>query len=224
VILENGTIRTLDPSLPLARSLAVAGERIAGGVGTHETALTSPEVVDLGGRCVLPGFTDSHVHFPTWAVAQHEVNLDGCASLAEALARIEAATAPGTWLRGYGWRSGEWSEGREPTKEDLDAVTGERPAAFISKDYHSLWLNSAALARAGGELDVEGGVVERDANGEPTGVLREESAWRFKDRHLVTPADEYVDAMRAGVKLAHARGVTCVHDKDGWLGAAGLWQ
>ena len=93
-----------------------------------------------------------------------------------------------------------------------------------SKDYHSLWLNSAALALAGGDLDVEGGVVERDADGEPTGVLREESAWRFKDKHLAAPADEYVDAMRAGVKLAHARGVTCVHDKDGWLGAAGLWQ
>ena len=71
---------------------------------------------------------------------------------------------------------------------------------------------------------MEGGVVERDAAGEPTGVLREEAAWRFKDRYLDDPRDEYVDAMRDGVKLAHARGVTCVHDKDGWLGAAGLWQ
>jgi predicted amidohydrolase YtcJ len=76
----------------------------------------------------------------------------------------------------------------------------------------------------GGDLDFEGGVVERDASGEPTGVLREEAAWRFERRYLAIPADEYVDAMRAGVKLAHARGVTCVHDKDGWLGAAGLWQ
>jgi predicted amidohydrolase YtcJ len=223
MILENGTIRTLDPSLPLARSLAVAGNRIAGGVGTHETALASPEVVDLGGRCVLPGFTDSHVHFPTWAVAQYEVKLDGCGSLAEALGHVTGATPRGDVLRGYGWRSGEWSEGREPTKEDLDAVS-DRPAAFISKDYHSLWLNSTALALAGGDLDVEGGVVERDASGEPTGVLREEAAWRFERRYLAIPAREYVDAMRAGVKLAHARGVTCVHDKDGWLGAAGLWQ
>jgi hypothetical protein len=223
MILENGIVRTLDPSLPLARSLAIAGDRIAGGVGTHETALASPEVVDLGGRSVLPGFTDSHVHFPTWAVAQHEVKLDGCSSLAEALARVAAAAAHGDVLRGYGWRSAMWSEGREPTKEDLDAIT-DRPAAFISKDYHSLWLNSAALSFAAGDLDVEGGVVERDGSGEPTGVLREESAWRFKDRYLGIPADEYVRAMRVGVKLAHERGVTCVHDKDGWLGAAGLWQ
>ena len=224
MILENGVIRTLDPSLPESRALAIAGDRIAGGVGVHETALASPETVDLGGRCVLPGFTDSHVHFPTWAVAQHEVKLDGCASLEEALARIEDANATGAWLRGYGWRSGDWADTRDPTKDDLDAITGDRPAALIAKDYHSLWLNSAALALAGGDLEVEGGVVERDAQGEPTGVLREEAAWRFKDRYLTIPADEYVDAMRTGIKLANARGVTCVNDKDGWLGAAGLWQ
>jgi len=218
VILENGTIRTLDPSLPLARSLAIAGDRIAGGVGTHETALASPEVIDLGGRCVLPGFTDSHVHFPTWALAQRQAKLDGCASLAEALDRIRASG----WKRGYGWRDAEWPDG-PPTRRALDAISDE-PVAMWSKDYHSLWLNSAALALAGGDLEVDGGVVERDADGEPTGVLREESAWRFKDKHLAAPADEYLDAMRAGVKLAHARGVTCVHDKDGWLGAAGLWQ
>jgi predicted amidohydrolase YtcJ len=223
MILRNGVIRTLDPSLPESRALAVAGDRIAGGVGVHETALASPETVDLGGRCVLPGFTDSHVHFPTWAVAAHEVKLDGCASLDEVLARIREAEPKGAWLRGYGWRSGDWPDGRDPTKEYLDAIT-ERPAALIAKDYHSLWLNSAALALAGGDLDVEGGVVERDANGEPTGILREEAAWRFKDRYLRIPDDEYVAAMRTAVKLANARGVTCVNDKDGWLGAAGLWQ
>ena len=56
----------MDAALPEAAALAIAGDRVAGGVGTHETALASPERVDLGGRCVLPGFTDSHVHFPTW--------------------------------------------------------------------------------------------------------------------------------------------------------------
>jgi predicted amidohydrolase YtcJ len=224
MILENGIVRTLDPSLPVSRALAIAGDTIAGGVGVHETALASPETVDLGGRCVLPGFTDSHVHFPTWSLAQNEVSLDGCTSLDEALARVSDSGGAGDVLRGYGWRSGDWPGGRDPTKEDLDAVTGARPAALIAKDYHSLWLNSAALAFAGGDLEVHGGVVERDANGEPTGILREEAAWRFKERHLRVPDDEYVDAMRIGVKLAHSRGVTCVHDKDGWLGAAGLWQ
>ena len=224
MILENGVIRTLDPSLPESRALAVAGDRIAGGVGVHETMLASPETVDLGGRCVLPGFTDSHVHFPPWAVAQHDVKLDGCASLDEALTRIKETNMAGTWLRGYGWRSGDWSDTRDPTKADLDPITGNRPAALIAKDYHSLWLNSAALALAGDDLEVEGGVVERDAQGEPTGVVREEAAWRFKDRYMTIPADEYISAMRKGIKVANARGVTCVNDKDGWLGAAGLWQ
>jgi hypothetical protein len=223
VILENGVVRTLDPVLPLARALAIAGDRIAGGVGVHETALASPETFDLGGRCVLPGFTDSHVHFPTWAVAQREIRLDDVASLEEALDRVRTADVHGGWIRGYGWRNADWADAREPTRHDLDAVT-DGPAALISKDYHALWLDSAALALAGGDLEVDGGVVRRDASGEPTGVLLEEAAWRFKERHLTIPDDEYLDAMRAAVKLAHARGVTSLHDKDGWLGAAGLWQ
>ena len=174
----------------------------------------------------MPGFSDAHVHFPTWAMAQNEINLDGCASLEEALERLRAAPRPrgGRWLRGYGWRSGDWEPQREPTRHDLDAITGDTPAALIAKDYHSLWLNSAALALAGGDLEVDGGVVERDEQGEPTGVLREEAAWRFKERYMVWPDDEYLEAMRAGVKLANARGVTAVHDKDGWLGALRLWQ
>jgi predicted amidohydrolase YtcJ len=225
VILENGLIRTLDPQVPTQRALAIAGDRIAGGVGVHETALASPEVVDLGGRVVVPGFTDSHVHFPTWALAQHEVNLDGCATLEEALNRLhDVVPGPGGWVRGYGWRSGDWQPAREPTRHDLDAITGDTPAGLIAKDYHSLWLNSAALALAHGDLDVPGGVVERDEHGEPTGVLREESAWQFKERHMLVSDDAYLEAMRSGVRLANSRGVTSVHDKDGWLGALRLWR
>ena len=217
MILENGLIRTLDPSLPVARALAVAGDKVAGGVGVHETALASPETVDLGGRCVVPGFTDSHVHFPTWAMTKRELDLDGCTSLAEALDRVRGATRAGTWLRGYGWRDAEWPDG-DATTAALDAIDAERPIALWSKDYHSLWLNSAALAVAGGDLAVAGGVVEE------TGVLREESAWRFKDRYLQYEPDDFVDAMRVGMRLANSRGVVCHHDKDGWLGAIGLWQ
>jgi predicted amidohydrolase YtcJ len=227
VILENGVIRTMEPALPLARALAIAGDRIAGGVGTHETALASPERIDLGGRCVVPGFNDSHVHFPTWALAQRQVRLENAASLDEVLQRIAAAAPdvpPGQWLRGMGWRSGDWSPPVEPTKDDLDRVTGDTPAALMARDYHSLWLNSAALARANGKLEVEGGVVVRDARGEPTGVLREECAWHFRDTHVRPTEDEMVDAAREGVRIAVARGVTAVHDKDGWLGALGVWQ
>jgi hypothetical protein len=222
MILENGVIRTLDPSLPIARALAIAGELVAGGVSAHETALPSPDVVDLEGRCVVPGFTDSHVHFPTWSLAQRDVRLDGAAGLAEALERVRAHPRRGSWIRGTGWRSAEWET--QPTKEALDAVTGETPAALWAKDYHSLWLNSAGLALADGDLEVEGGVVERDEAGEPTGVLREESAWQFRARFASVPEDEWVDATREGLRIVASRGVTAIHDKDGWLGAPRIFQ
>jgi predicted amidohydrolase YtcJ len=226
VILENGVVRTMEPSLPLARSLAIAGDRIVGGVGAHDTALPGPERIDLGGRCVVPGFNDSHVHFPTWAVAQGEVRLEGTTSLEEAVDRVRDALpeTSGTWLRGRGWRSGDWSPAVEPTKHELDAIAPDRPVALMARDSHSVWLNSAALARANGDLQVPGGVVELDERGEPTGVLREESCWQFRDRYIETTDDEYVGAMRSAMKLAASRGVTAVHDKDGWLGALRFWQ
>jgi predicted amidohydrolase YtcJ len=227
VILENGVVRTMDPALPRAAALAIAGDTIRGGVGTHETALATPERVDLGGRCVLPGFTDSHVHFPTWSLVQRDVRLEDSTSLDDALARVAGAVAdvqPGHWLRGYGWRSGSWSPPTEPTRQALDTVSGAIPVALMSKDYHSLWLNSAALAEADGNLQVPGGVVELDERGEPTGILKEECAWHFRDVHVRPTHDEMVEATRAGIRIANARGVTSVHDKDGWLGALGVWQ
>src|SRR6188472_635483 len=212
----------MDPSLPTARALAVAGARVAGGVGTHETSLPTPEIVDLGGRCVLPGFTDSHVHFPTWSLSQRDVKLEGVRSLADALERVRSHPRQGSWIRGYGWRSAEWAE--QPTAAALDAVTGDVPALLFSKDYHSAWLNSAALARANGDLEVEGGVVERDEAGEPTGILREESAWQFRARFAMPTEDEFVEATREGLRIAASRGVVAIHDKDGWLGAPGIFQ
>jgi predicted amidohydrolase YtcJ len=225
MILERGIVRTLDATLPTTSALAIAGDRIAGGVGTHETALPSPERVDLGGRCVLPGFSDAHVHFPTWALARREVRLEGVSSVEEAVARVRDGLdgiRPGGWLRGRGWRDADWPV--PPAKEALDEVSGDVPVALLAQDSHSLWVNSAALSWANGELDVDGGVVERDAGGEATGVLREEACWRFRDRHIHIADEEYIEAMREGLRVAAARGVTAVHDKDGWIGALRLWQ
>ena len=113
-----------------------------------------------------------------------------------ARARRGASRAAVRWIRGTGWRDAAWPD--RPTAAALDAVTGTTPAALWSKDYHSLWLNSAGLAVAKGDLDVAGGVVERDADGAPTGVLREESAWRFRER--------FVDDHRGRVGRGDARG------------------
>jgi predicted amidohydrolase YtcJ len=229
MMLENGIVRTMDHALPTAGALAIAGEKVTGGVGTHERELAAPERIDLGGRCVLPGFTDSHVHFMQWSLAQRQVRLEGTVSLDEAVARVAEAVAtaePGRWLRGTGWRDADWSPPVDPTKEALDAVAPDIPVALMAKDGHSLWLNSAALAQGDGSLAVHGGVVEVDEQGEPTGVLREESAWQFRERYVYgrLPDEEWLDAMREGIRIANSRGVTAIHDKDGWLGALGLFQ
>src|SRR5687767_8383971 len=126
MILERGVVRTLDRALPTASALAIAGDRIAGGVGTHENALPSPDRVHLAGRCVVPGFSDAHVHFPTWALARGEVRLEGVSSVDEAVVRVRdglGSVREGGWLRGRGWRDADWSE--HPTREALDAVAGE---------------------------------------------------------------------------------------------------
>jgi predicted amidohydrolase YtcJ len=219
----------MDVSLPTAAALAIAGDRIAGGIGTHEIALASPEVVDLGGRCVIPGITDSHVHFPTWAAARRLIRLEEATSAEDAAARMAPGVrqvSAGSWFRAQGFRETDWPE--PPTREVLDAVTGDTPAAVISKDFHAIWLNSAGIGKTGGDLrkyDVHGGVVELGPDGEPTGLIREESAWRFKKEHLELSDDEYLQALREGLKVASSRGVTAIHDKDGWIPAIPrLWQ
>jgi predicted amidohydrolase YtcJ len=219
ILLEGGTIRTLDPAAPVVERLAVTDGRIA--------AEPAPDArrVDLQGRCVLPGFNDAHVHFPTWSLAQSQVRLEGAGSLAEAVGRVAdglAGARQGAWLRGLGWRDAGWTE--PPTRATLDAIAPETPVILTSRDYHSLWLNSAALAHAGGDLDAPGGVVERDEGGQPTGILRENAAWRFRDRHATPTAAEMLEACRSGLRIAAARGVTAIHDKDGWLGSLELFQ
>ncbi|HEV7847174.1 MAG TPA: amidohydrolase [Thermoleophilaceae bacterium] len=208
MILTGGTIRTLDPAAPMPARLALHGSLVA------EDAAGGAELVELGGRCVLPGFTDSHVHFPTWSLGLRQARLEGARSLDEALDRVVAArplVPEGGWLRGLGWREGDWSE--PPTREALDRAVPDVPVALMSKDYHSLWLNSAALERADAPLEVPGGVVE------PSGILRENAAWAFRDRYVRPTVEEMVDASREGMRVAASRGVVAIHDKDGWLGA-----
>jgi predicted amidohydrolase YtcJ len=219
LVLEGGTVRTLDPARPVMDRLAVTGALVSA------RAAPDAERIDLGGRCVLPGFADAHVHFPTWSLGLRQARLEGARSRDEALGRVVQAVAdvpPGGWLRGLGWREGDWAEA--PDRAALDRATGPVPAALMSKDYHSLWVNSAALERAGELLDMPGGVVERDEKDRPTGVLRENAAWAFRDRHVRPTLEEMTDASREGMRIAAGRGVTAVHDKDGWLGSFEVHQ
>ena len=217
-------MRTLDPERALGSALVVAGDKIAAVLDDPHDAPAGARRIDLSGACVLPGFVDAHVHFPSWALGRRELRLFDCRSLADAVARVQEAARsvrPGGWLRGRGWRDELWSE--KPDRQTLDAVAPGVRVALRAHDGHSLWLSSAALAAAAGDLAVPGGVVETDAAGEPTGILREESAWRFYDTHAAAGLAETLDAMRAALPEAAAAGVTGVHDKDGGRGAPELF-
>jgi predicted amidohydrolase YtcJ len=219
--LEGGTVRTMDGARPVAPDLLVEGGRVV------ERTSDRPAEIDLRGACVLPAFSDPHVHFPTWALVQRQVRLEGARSIEQALelvAEAAAALPPGRWLRGYGWRVDDWEAPVQPDRQMLDRIAPGVRVALTSRDYHSLWVSSAALEPAGGDLAMPGGVVEVDDDGVATGVLRETAAWEFRDRWSIPTQDEYLEAMRDGVRLANARGVTAVHDKDGQIGALDLFR
>jgi predicted amidohydrolase YtcJ len=224
VILHNGSVRTGDPRLPLARAIAIAGDRIGGGVDVREgdRSLVSNERVDLGGRCVVPGFTDAHVHFLEWSLALGRLDVGATRSHDEVLAAA-AAAAPRAdgWVIGAGWRSERWPAGDPaPHRETLDAACGDRPVLLWAHDHHTAWLSSAALAR----LPVgTAPVVERDASGEPTGILRETAAWDAAGA-IPAPGERELDAAVAnGMREAHARGLTGIHDFQREHGLA-AWQ
>jgi predicted amidohydrolase YtcJ len=164
------------------------------------------------GAVILPGFTDSHVHLLTWSSSLRELQLGG-ASPERVLELVREAAASG-FVRGFGWAVDDDSA---LTRETLDAVSGDVPVTLLAHDFHSLWVNSAALALADRTLEVPGGVVERDADGRPVGMLREEAAWAFRDRYALPSRAEQLDAVRAALPELSRRGVTAIHDKDGWL-------
>ena len=223
LLLHGGTIRTMDRARPAGAALLLDGDRIAAVLDDPADAPRGAERVDLEGGCALPGFTDAHVHFPSWALSRRELALLDTSSLGEAVALVAgAAPSAGGWIRGRGWRDELWPGDGRPHRRALDAVVADVPVALRAHDSHSLWLNSAALARAGGDLETPGGVVERDADGEPTGILREEAAWRFEARFAPEP-DEALEAMRAAMPAVAAAGVVAVHDKDGGKGAPALF-
>jgi predicted amidohydrolase YtcJ len=223
---------------PLGDRLVVQGARIGPPDADGET-------IDLGGARVLPGLVDAHVHFPSWALGLRELDLFGTTSLGEALERIEAAPKPADgFLRGRGWREEEWPEGERPTLAALDEVTGDVPTALRAHDGHTLWVNSAALRAAdaapaaaeGGPSAAEGGPSAADGgpsaaaggglwaaqagpSGAEPGILREDAAWLFFDTFAAASAQETLEAVRAGLPVAHAAGVTGIHDKDGARGA-----
>ena len=223
LILMNGRIYTVDESLPWAEAVAIHGHRImAVGNDAEIKALAGGKtrLIDLEGKLVLPGLCDAHIHLYDWAISLRQVALAGCRSLAEMVERITAAAgqaATGQWLIGRNWNEDSWPERRRPTRYDLDPVTGpETPAIFWRTDMHGAVANSAALRLAGidhNTVDPPGGVIGRDENGRPNGLLWE-LAINLIVAHMPEPDPEWRDqAFLAGIAALHQWGITAVHDQ-----------
>jgi len=208
----------------LADSLAVSGNRIAA-VGKkleRDDAFDSFEKINLRGRTVIPGFTDSHTHFYFYAMSLGSVKLDGLADLDAALTMVKKHAAKlgrDEWVFGEGFSPDRWKKYILPDKFMLDKVTGGRPAAIYSKDQHVLWVNSRALELAGLSRktpDPDGGKIDRLENNEPSGILRELPGY-FPVIKLIPypqPARQH-KYYRQALATAYAKGVTGVHSFDG---------
>ncbi|MDV9173777.1 amidohydrolase [Streptomyces sp. W16] len=197
------------PALTLARVRLGAGGplvrvRVADGRITHvvpeaDAVAGGERVLDLGGRRLLPGLWDAHVHLAEWASARHRLDLAGTTSARAVteLVRERAGAVDGTVLYGYGFRDGLWPDA--PHKALLDAVLPDRPVALVSADLHAAWFNSACLALVG-------------RGDHPTGLIREHEAHEALAALPATP-DEVLDGwIEEACRAAAARGVTGVID------------
>ncbi|MBI3973496.1 MAG: amidohydrolase [Chloroflexi bacterium] len=222
----NGEVFTMDEHRPLAQALAARDGRIVH-VGTNEEVLRLAKgrpncaTFDLGGHCVLPGFTDSHIHFLSLGLNLEHVALAGVTSLEVVLERVGAAAraaAPGEWVLGWGWDHSLWQERRFPDRGLLDRVAPEVPVALRRKDGHMMWLNSAALAGAGIDRqtpDPAAGRIGRDAAGEPDGLLFER-AMELAQRVIPETSEAQAErAARRAMAELHELGVTGVHIPEG---------
>jgi len=222
LVLFNGRIYTMDDQLPLAQAVAVRSGRIlAVGDDVEIRALAGPDTEqwDLHGGAVLPGLTDAHIHLVGYGLSLTQVQLDGLASLQEAVARVaeRARTAKaGAWIRGRGWNRNLWPGAPFPSKHDLDPVTSQNPVYLRSKDGHAAWVNTLALQKAGlarETPDPPGGQFERDPEtGELTGVLKEEPAIQvIEEAAGPVPLEERLEAIYAAVGRLHSMGIVGVH-------------
>jgi hypothetical protein len=206
-------------------ALAVRGDRVmavGSEAGIRKLKGKHTQVIDLHGRFVLPGFNDAHAHLASGGFTKLRVNLEGSKSLEEMKSRIAErakSAGEGEWLTGRGWDHTLWPSAKLPTRQDLDAVTGAHPAVFVRVDGHIAVANSAAL-KAGGITretpDPPGGKIDRDEQGDATGILRETS----KDAMLakVPPPTPAQRRRAAELALADAAqwGVTSAQDNSEW--------
>lgn len=174
-------------------------------------------IVDLKGCTVVPAFTDSHIHFVSWAQQLAELDLDGATSLKQCLELVAQRLTqlkPQEWLVGGGWNWNAWTEQHEPNRAHLDAIAPSTPVVLKSKDWHTLWCNTAALKAwdlISNPPKIDGGLLELEPGLHPSGLLRENLAFHFMGK--LPPIDDTKkceNIMRAQEHL-RAKGIFAIH-------------
>ena len=231
MILSNGRIYTLDADDRVVDTLVVRADRVVfAGRRVDVNAPAGEAEIDLGGRAVLPGLVDAHGHL--MYLARHRLTLDVTglpseAACAERAAGRAASTRAGEWITGRGWDQNRWPGGRFPTRASLDRAVPRHPVALVRVDGHATWVNTPALRAAGIDRhtpDPPGGRLERDDQGEPTGILidtAQELVRRVEPRPSPAQMD---DAIRAAVADCLAVGLTGVHEMGADLDALAAYR
>jgi predicted amidohydrolase YtcJ len=220
LVLTNGFVYTVDPGRRVVEGLAVSGDRIVCVGGTTQVeAWIGPQtrVVDLHGKLVLPSFVDSHCHLTSGVCELFEPILHGINKMEgyqQAVRDFAAIHPDSKGIQAGGWMNAVFDP-HGPTRDLLDAVVPGIPVLLFSEDYHNAWVNSKALEMAGissATPDPVDGIIERDANGNPSGTLRESAVDLVKQ---VIPAYTIIQ-VREGLlyfqKKAHALGITTVYN------------
>jgi len=223
LIIVNAKVWTVDKAQPTAQAVAVLGDRIvAVGSNTSLEAWRGPDtkVVDVGGELLLPGFNDAHVHFISGGLQLDAVQLNDATTKEEFARRIgtQAKKTPkGEWILGGDWDETKWNPPTIPSKELIDPVTQGTPVFVSRYDGHMVLANSAALKLAGITAqtpDPPGGVIVRDAHGNPTGALKD-AAMDLAAKAIPTLSrDQRLHAVQRAMKHAASLGVTSVQNMN----------
>jgi predicted amidohydrolase YtcJ len=222
-ILYNAHVVTLDDRFPRVTALAIRGGRIfACGSDDELLALADAETIreNVGGKSVIPGLTDAHIHWEQTARFLRKVNVFEVPDKAVAVQRVAervAKTPEGQWISGHGWFQMIWPDKAFPTAADLDAVSPNHPVYLTAKSGHAGWANSLALRMCGvtnTTSDPEGGQILRDASGQPSGILLEDAMGLVASYIPLLTADQIADEMKTAQQLALASGLTGIHDFD----------
>jgi len=223
------------PDQPQATAFAIDhGYFIA--LGSNEDILnltaTSKQLTDLQGKTIWPGLTDAHVHLKLLADSMTIVNCE-TNSIEECLARVKSTSnrlPQSSWLRGHGWNHNQWKNGYG-TAKILDSVTNDRPAYLTAKSLHAAWANSEALKLVGIDSqtpDPHDGIIQKDINGDPTGILLESGAMSLVESIIPKPTQtEIIANIKSVIPDLWKMGLIGLHDFDSfdcWKALQYLYQ